>query len=437
MKRLTVIPIVAGFSIMVLSLVSFTLHEETSKRKPLREIPKGCVFRTVMGEENSDSSFLYHTPDRVVLSVTRGLSWLAKAQNQNGGWGAGSHYRQDVMDPHVVQPDPATTSMVAMAILRSGSTLTTGEYSRQLNKALDYLLKAVESAPAQSLNITSLTGTQIQTKLGANIDVVLTSQFLSNILVYTKHDQSLHNRVNKCQNLCVAKIQRAQSSDGSMSGDGWAGVLQSSFATTALEAAQANGADVDAAALRKAREFQKGNYDAKTGESKTDRGAGIVLYSVSGSARASAKEARRVQEEMELAKQTGKLPQSAPPSAENLQKIGFSRDDAMRYATSYEVYQSAKQTAQRDEVMDGFGNNGGEEFLSYLQTGEGMIIGKDQSWKTWYENMSGRLVSIQNNDGSWYGHHCITSPVFCTATCLLILSVTNDVERLIKMGKEK
>ncbi|MBX2946281.1 MAG: hypothetical protein KF725_10640 [Cyclobacteriaceae bacterium] len=74
--------------------------------------------------------------------------------------------------------------------------------------------------------------------------------------------------------------------------------------------------------------------------------------------------------------------------------------------------------------------------MSYLQTGEGMIIGKDQTWKTWYDNMSGRLVKIQNNDGSWNGHHCITSPVFCTATCLLILAVNNDVERLIKMGKE-
>ncbi len=426
----------AGTAALVFILAAFTSKVET-RSTALREIPKGCVFRTVMGEERSDSSFIYLTPDRVAVSITRGLSWIARAQNQNGGWGAGSHYRQDVMDPHAVQTDPATTSMVAMAILRSGSTLTSGEYSNQLSKALKYLLNAIETSSADSYNITQLTGTQIQTKLGANIDVVLTSQFLSNILEHTTHDKALQERVKKNLNTCVAKIQQAQDKDGSMRGDGWAGVLQSSFATTALEAAQANGAAVDEDALKKSREFQKNNYDAKTGESKTDRGAGIVLYSVSGSTRASAKEARRVQEEMESAKRAGKLPQGAAPSAENLEKIGFSKDDAIRYSTAYEVYQSAKQTAQRDEVMDGFGNNGGEEFLSYLQTGEGMIIGKDQSWKTWYENMSGRLIKIQNNDGSWNGHHCITSPVFCTATCLLILSVNNDVERLIKMGKEK
>jgi hypothetical protein len=214
-------------------------------------------------------------------------------------------------------------------------------------------------------------------------------------------------------------------------------VLQSSFAAAALESAQANGADVDDKALQKARDFQKGNFDAKTGEIKTERGAGIVLYSVTGSARSSAKEARKVKEEMEKAKLKGDLPQSAQPSPENLKKIGFSNEEAIRYSTSYEVYQSAKSTAQQDHVMDGFGNNGGEEFLSYLQTGEGLIINKDQSWKTWYENMSGRLIKIQNNDGSWNGHHCITSPVFCTATCLLILSVNNDLHRLAKIGEEK
>ncbi|HRG79347.1 MAG TPA: hypothetical protein PL167_07035 [Cyclobacteriaceae bacterium] len=46
------------------------------------------------------------------------------------------------------------------------------------------------------------------------------------------------------------------------------------------------------------------------------------------------------------------------------------------------------------------------------------------------------MVSIQNDDGSWSGHHCITSPVFCTATCLLILSINNDTERLMELGKD-
>lgn len=435
MKTLKIVALGALPVAATLLFASSAINE--GKRSAYRTIPKGCVFRTVMGEESSDSSFVYKTPIAVFTSVDRGLEWIAKAQSQNGGWGAGSHSRQDITDPHAVESDPATTAMVAMALLRSGNTLTKGEYSAQLKKALNYLLTCTENSAASSYNITDQTGTQIQTKLGANIDVVLTSQFFSNIMDYLGHDAPLKARVKKNLNTCVTKIQRAQDKDGSMSGAGWAGVLQSSFANNALESAQAQGVAVDEVALEKSREYQKGNVDTKTGEVKTDRGAGIVLYSVSSSSRASAKEARKVQEEMDKAIRDGKLSKNAPPSAANLERIGFDKDDALKYSTAYEVYQSSKTQAQREDVMEGFGNNGGEEFLSYLQTGESMIIGKDNEWKTWYNNMSGRILKIQNNDGSWSGHHCITSPVFCTATCLLILAVNNDVDKLTAIGRDK
>jgi len=424
---------VAACSFIV--LLAFSLRTVTPKKKKIAFVPKGCVFRTVMGEESSAGASIFKTPEKVVASVTNGLKWISQAQNENGGWGAGSHYHQEVMDPHAVTADPATTAMVAMALLRSGNTLHAGEYSSNLRNALNYLLQEVENADPNSNNITELTGTQIQTKLGANIDVILTSQFLSNVLEEVKDNSLLTARIKKCQDICVTKIQKAQDSNGSIAGAGWAGVLQSSFASNALEAAEAQGAKVDKEKLEKARELQKSNYNAKTGEVNTDMGAGVVLYSVTGSARASAKQARKMQEDMKKAKDEGKLAQNAPPSAEALMEIGYTHDDAIKYSTSYEVYQSAKVQAQRDDVMDGFGNNGGEEFLSYLQTGESMIINKDDTWQKWYDNMSGRLLNIQNRDGSWNGHHCITSPVFCTATCLLILAVNNDVEKLMKQGE--
>lgn len=416
-------------------VLSFTFRRAEPEKKKIAFVPpKGCVFRTIMGEESSAKHFIHKTPENVQRAIDRGLTWIVKAQQTNGGWGAGTHHRQNVLNPHAVETDPATTAMVAMAMLRSGATLEKGDYSIYLRKALEHLLQAVETSPRDHLNITAQTGTQIQTKLGNNIDVILTSQFLSNMLPYLEDDDALKARVKNSQDICVAKIQRAQNHNGSIAGSGWAGVLQSSFATNALEAAEANGASVDKEALDKARQFQKNNYNAKTGDVNTDLGAGIVLYSVTGSVRASAKEARKVQEIVTEAKRDGKLAQNAAPSAENLEKIGFTKDDALQYATAYEVYQSAKVEAQREDVMDGFGNNGGEEFLSYLQTGESMIINKDDSWQNWYNNMSGRLLKIQNNDGSWQGHHCITSPVFCTATCLLILSVNNDVKNLIELG---
>ena len=419
-----------------LTLFSFSNHgQKAKKRTTYRTMPMGCVFRTVMGEESVDSSFRYFTPESADRAVQGGLSWIIQAQHPSGGWGSGSHSRQDVMDPHAVQADPATTAMAAMALLRSGHSLNRGEYTDVMRRALKYLLGAVESSSEQSFTITNQTGTQIQIKLGVNIDVILTSQFLSNLLDgHLEFDPQLKARIRNANAMCIRKIQRSMDKNGSIQGSGWAGVLQSSFATNAMEAAQAQGVAVDDKALEKAREFQKSNFDSKTGDVKTELGAGVMLYAVTGSARASAKEARRVDEEIKAAKKDGRLSQQAAPSASNLEKLGYSPEEAMKYATAYEVYQSAKVKAQQDEVMDGFGSNGGEEFLSYLQTGESMIIGKDNAWKKWYDNTSGRLVKIQNNDGSWSGHHCITSPVFCTATCLLILSVNNDVDRLTAQG---
>jgi hypothetical protein len=435
MKTWKMFMVATSFCTATVILFAFAMRRTEPPKKTIPFAPpKGCVFRTIMGEESSSKYFIYKTPESVQRAVDDGLAWIVRAQQPNGGWGAGSHRQQNMADPHAVETDPATTAMVAMAMLRSGTSLSDGTYSENLRRALNHLLETVENAPANSANITLQTGTQIQTKLGSNIDVILTSQFLSNIQPQVNSDSPLLMRIKRCQDICVEKIQNAQDIDGSIAGSGWAGVLQSSFATNALEAAEANGMQIDKQALEKARAFQKNNYNTKTGNVNTDLGAGIVLYSVTGSVRASAKEARKVEEELAQAKRDGRIPESAAPSAEVLQNIGYSKDDALQYATAYEVYQSAKIEAQREDVMSGFGNNGGEEFLSYLQTGESMIINKDESWQNWYDNMSGKLLKIQNDDGSWQGHHCITSPVFCTATCLLILSVNNDVTQLMELG---
>jgi hypothetical protein len=108
--------------------------------------------------------------------------------------------------------------MVLMAILRSGSTLSSGEYAEQLRSGLDYLLDEVEHADENSSTITSLQGTQIQVKLGANIDVVLASQCLSNILDYVKDDE-MTKRVKDALQVCVDKIQKTQTANGSFSGN--------------------------------------------------------------------------------------------------------------------------------------------------------------------------------------------------------------------------
>lgn len=330
--------------------------------------------------------------------------------------------------------DPATTAMVGMAFLRSGNTLEKGKYSNNLGRALNYLLETVENTSKDNPYITEVRGTQIQTKLGENIDAVLTAQFLSNML-HQNLKSSEKKRIERALDICVSKIEAATDAEGKQQGAGWAGVLQSGLASTALESASAMGINVDKEVLNRTRDYQKGNYDEKTNEVKTDDGAGVMLYAVSGSVRATAKDARRAEERVNKAKKEGKLAENAPVTAENLMKAGYSEAEAAEYSTSYNVYQSAKSTAQQEDVLNGFGNNGGEEFLSFLQTGESLVVNKDKDWRKWYDDMSGRILKIQNQDGSWNGHHCITSPVFCTATSILLLTVENDIEYLRKVGE--
>ena len=393
-----------------------------------------CVMKTIFGLETSHDAHLatlVNRPEKVDLAIKKGLLWMDEAQNKDGGWGAGNHSRQDIRDPHAVQSDPATTSLVAMSLLRTDNTLTKGQYSKNLKTALEFLLKEVENCPANQAYLTLLSGTQAQIKLGRNIDVILTAQFFTNMLHYSIGDAQLKNRIEKALDKCIARIEKSQDTDGSWRDGGWAPVLQSALANNALETAGDVGRNVDKEVLKRSRGYQSSNFDVKTNSVVTGKAAGVMLYGLSSTTRASAKEARQAKDLVEKAKREGKI-KTDEVSYDNLKEAGVSAPMAQQLSTAYEVNQASRKQAVRDDVMAGFGNNGGEEFMSFLMTGESMVIEGGNEWKKWYEMMSSKLVNIQNNDGSWNGHHCITSPVFCTATCLLILSIDNDMQFSIK-----
>ena len=427
-----------GIIVVILAcsfLPPFTRHDTKNEHLASCSKPQqACVFRTLLGFEPFDTAAVIHNRELVESSLKKGLVWIAEAQLDNGGWGAGTHSRQDVYNPRAVDADPATTALVGMALLRNGNTLTKGKYAGNLKKALDFLLEAVENTPEQNNYITNLKGTQPQTKLGQNIDAILTMQLFTNILSKVdKKDCPCIERIEKALNKCVHIIQQAQDVDGGFKDGGWAPVLQSALANNALESAKEVGAKVDDRVLEKSRDYQKGNFDTKTNSAVTGKAAGVLLYSFSGSARASAKEAGRADSAIAKAKKDGKLKPEAEVNEQNLLVAGMSTTQAKKYETAYKIRGAASVRAQDGDVINGFGSNGGEELLSYLMTGESLIISKDNSWTSWFEKMAGRMVQIQNNDGSWQGHHCITSPVFCTATCLLILSIDKDIDFLVKV----
>ncbi|HMO86237.1 MAG TPA: hypothetical protein PKC18_15090, partial [Lacipirellulaceae bacterium] len=151
------------------------------------------------------------------------------------------------------------------------------------------------------------------------------------------------------------------------------------------------------------------------GRADASAAAGVELYAFNGAFRGSAVEARQARDLIEQAKTRGVLDHDAEVSEETLVRSGVSAPEAKRFNDAYFQNQQQGGRLSDEQLLAGFGNNGGEEFLSYLMTSETLLIAGAEKFHEWQDKMQGRLAKIQNADGSWGGHHCITSPVFCTA----------------------
>ena len=97
------------------------------------------------------------------------------------------------------------------------------------------------------------------------------------------------------------------------------------------------------------------------------------------------------------------------------------------------------KSVKDDRFVAGFGNNGGEEFLSFMNISEALLLKGGKDWEDWDAKMVKGLEKAQDKEGSWQGHHCITGKTFCTAGALLVLMAdrTPFAEEVLKVAKEK
>jgi Squalene-hopene cyclase C-terminal domain/Prenyltransferase and squalene oxidase repeat len=388
-------------------------------------------FSSKAGNENSTQitrkqTVAAETPvasNEVGAAVEKGAKWLASVQGADGGWGQDGgespHIRQNV-SLESQGNDVANTAVAALALLRAGN-----QYRPKVERAINFILKKIEASPAEGLSITDVNQTQIQRKLGPYIDT-----FLASILL-AKVDGTLaasdNARVRGGLEKCVSKIERNQLSDGSWNvSGGWAPVLGTSLASQSLYMASNKGVAVSKATMAKAEDYtlKSQKYQAEAGGALTSFGGASTATSLPIAGRSSGALA-----ELKPGTAATPAPASAPAlsaaagvvlyqDAQALEQLSRTAEDRAKNGREITAIKNKLSSAS---FVDGYGSIGGEEFFSYLNINDSLKRTGGKEWSDWHSKITQKILKLQNNDGTWAGHHCITGRVAVTSAAILNL----------------
>jgi hypothetical protein len=438
-------------------------------RLPVDKVPGGTG--TPMGDSKPDndvapvkvSETITKTefavkPKDLSAAVKNGLAYLVKSQQEDGGWNQGGGWRTTganggrVEGAKVEDPsDIGNTCFVLLALLRAGNTTTEGEYKDAVKKGLAYLIVKVEKSEKDSLYITDVKGTQLQSKIGPYVDT-----FLANLVLAEFRGKAgdQEKKLVAALEKTMTKIVRHQTADGGFAGNnGWAPTLSMGICNKSIARAKERGASVDEVVLKRilaqstaATTGKAPDVVAKPGEEakvaaapKASRAgdAGVALYAQSQGAgnyqdvlnnyRYEADKAKKVIADPKASKDDK---DKAEQTIKDVKKLEMAND---------RVQENLAKQVKNDQFVAGFGNNGGEEFLSFLNISEALLLKGGKDWDDWDAKMVKGLEKAQDKDGSWQGHHCITGKTFCTAGSLLVLMAdrTPFPVEVLKAAKEK
>jgi hypothetical protein len=110
-------------------------------------------------------------------------------------------------------------------------------------------------------------------------------------------------------------------------------------------------------------------------------------------------------------------------SAQQLEQLTRTEEDRKKNAAQILAI-SGNLSSQA--FVSGFGSIGGEEFFSWLNISESLHRTGGPEWQKWNSDMKAKLLKLQNEDGTWAGHHCITGRVAVTSAAILLLTADRE-----------
>lgn len=299
-------------------------------------------------------------------AIDKGLQCLLSAMHRDGTLGTDTRFYSG--------SDLGCTAMVGLALLAEGSTPNGGKYARESRLLLSGLLNLVEIRLQDRESAQRVT--LVQHKIGMDADLFLAAHYLSEVYFEASgEEKAIHSALERI----VKHVCSRQQADGTWGSKSWAPVLGTVLGWRCLTSAHSTGFKVDASAKLVGQSLvqtlEKHTEDRESWMHHFYRDASSlrVLYSLGE--------------------------KDSPLFKETFQRL---------------------MTLIRESPRP-FDQAGGEEYLAFSLVTECLLKEQRQDWSVWYPRVQSGILRMQNSDGSWSGHHCITDRTFCTAAALLTL----------------
>lgn len=317
-------------------------------------------------------------------SIDRGLAYLARTQRPDGMWyptgGYGSY-------PTVM------TSLAGLALMAGGSTPESGPYSKNVRKALYYVLRVAE---AEKDGMIAGVGSESRSMYGHGFAMLFLAQCYGMDL-----DEKTSTRVRTALDRAVALTAKSQSNLGKANNEagGWIYTPDGNSDEGSVTVTQLQ-------ALRACR-----NVGIKVPKSTIDRAVAYLKHCQNSDGGICYSAASRGESR----------PAISAAAIACFYAAGLYDRTAGGKTNEAEMVDRLVKYCQRNINAEGTGSFGGYFYYTHLYYAEGLYQRGGKDWKDYYPKMAKKLLAQQAPDGSWNGDGIGTSYGTSIATIILQL----------------